>query len=378
MPSFLTSIELLVTIAAVVVLTVSVVYSDISIALFNTCFVPLFGLDSRKTAQKPPTGIVVAFELSVFASLLTILQILQHLLSYRQPQRQRFVIRILLMVPIYAIDSFWAMLDFKQASFIAVARDTYEAYALYNFFHLLLDLMGGVHGCVASWKSKKMNTMHHSFPLTLLYGDYQLNAKTVETWRFFVLQYTMLSPVLTLLQYIATFEGIFDESSWSAANLHVYFTAMRCVSVTLAFTALFYCYSSTKKILHSYHPLGKFIAIKVVVFLCFWQGIVVQLMAHFNVMPHGLKSFVLNWYHGHKTLEEVEETLCNLLLCAEMFGTAILHHFVFNAKDYKGSDDEKESDKEKEGFFFQNLLHAFSVSDIVVESKHVVSKSKSE
>ena len=49
--------------------------------------------------------------------------ITQHLLHYRRPERQRYIIRILWMVPIYAVES-WLSLRFKDASvFIASARE---------------------------------------------------------------------------------------------------------------------------------------------------------------------------------------------------------------------------------------------------------------
>ena len=109
-------------------------------AVIYTVLSAIFSLPARDLTESPPTGLVLAFVLCVSASLLTVLQIALHLTHYYNPTSQRYVVRILLMVPIYAIDSFWGYMDYRASSLIAVARDTYESYVLYNFFCLLMEM----------------------------------------------------------------------------------------------------------------------------------------------------------------------------------------------------------------------------------------------
>ena len=52
----------------------------------------------------------LAFVLTVFSTFVTLGLISKHLSSYRQPQRQRRIVRILWMVPVYAIDSFLSLM----------------------------------------------------------------------------------------------------------------------------------------------------------------------------------------------------------------------------------------------------------------------------
>ena len=137
--------------------------------------------------------------------------LLTHLLHYTSPIRQRYIIRILLMVPIYAIDSYWCYIFYHEATWISIARDTYEAYVLYNFFALLMDYVGGEDGCVAAWaqehamkqthteSSKNASTttgkhqkriadagvptMPHSFPMNYILAPMKLNPSTLWWWK---------------------------------------------------------------------------------------------------------------------------------------------------------------------------------------------------
>ena len=77
-----------------------------------------------------------------------------HLEYYNRPRLQIRVVRILCMVPIYAIDS-WLSLRFKEARFyIDPVRECYEAFVIYNFFmYLVGGWVGGGAGrvCVMGW-----------------------------------------------------------------------------------------------------------------------------------------------------------------------------------------------------------------------------------
>lgn len=64
-----------------------------------------------------------------------------HTEYYTRPKLQRHVIRILWMVPIYALDA-WFALRFKDARiYLDPIRECYEAYVIYNFFAYLLSYL---------------------------------------------------------------------------------------------------------------------------------------------------------------------------------------------------------------------------------------------
>ena len=56
------------------------------------------------------------------------LQIYQHLKFYTNPNEQRWIVRILFIVPIYAFDSWLSLLFFEQSYYVYFdsVRDCYE------------------------------------------------------------------------------------------------------------------------------------------------------------------------------------------------------------------------------------------------------------
>ncbi|PNJ23293.1 TMEM184A isoform 11, partial [Pongo abelii] len=73
------------------------------------------------------------------ALVLTCHQIYLHLSSYTMPQEQRYIIRLLLIVPIYAFDSWLSLLllgDHQYYVYFDSVRDCYEAFVIYSFLSL--------------------------------------------------------------------------------------------------------------------------------------------------------------------------------------------------------------------------------------------------
>ena len=69
--------------------------------------------------------------------------ILGHLCHYNEPNLQKYIIRILMMIPIYSLSTFGIMLDKQNFLEYQAIRDFYEAYVLYTFMNLLIQYMGG-------------------------------------------------------------------------------------------------------------------------------------------------------------------------------------------------------------------------------------------
>ncbi|CAG8836909.1 4232_t:CDS:2, partial [Racocetra persica] len=76
------------------------------------------------------------------ASIVTLYLIKQHWKYYYEPSQQRYIVRLLLIVPMYTIFN-WLSYFFVHASvYIDTFRDAYQAYAIISFFNLLLQCLG--------------------------------------------------------------------------------------------------------------------------------------------------------------------------------------------------------------------------------------------
>lgn len=58
----------------------------------------------------------------------------------------------------------------------------------------------------------------------------------------------------------------------SVASGYLYITIIYNISVSLSLYALFLFYFSTRELLSPYRPMLKFLMVKSVIFLSFWQG----------------------------------------------------------------------------------------------------------
>ena len=140
------------------------------------------------------THVIAWFIAGFFAAaavLLAVHQILQHLIHYRQPALQKFVVRILWMVPVYAVNS-WCGLRFKHISlYLDVLRESYEAFVVYSFVKYLMTYLGS--GSLESSETHLASRLavqpvtRHLFPFCFL-RTWELPSEFINKAKFGVLQ----------------------------------------------------------------------------------------------------------------------------------------------------------------------------------------------
>uniref|UniRef100_A0A7S1LPG2 Uncharacterized protein n=1 Tax=Neobodo designis TaxID=312471 RepID=A0A7S1LPG2_NEODS len=285
-----------------------------------------------------------------FTSLvLTSIQIFMHLSVYTSPSQQRYIIRIILMCPIYAIDSFVGLMAYRYATVVNLIRDSYESYVIYMFFRLLMDYLGGEEATLKAWAETKPD-MPHLFPLCCL-PHVKLNRQTLNIWKFCLLQYMIINPIVTLVSIPLIFTDRYDEGDLNPGSAYAWFTALEFVSVTFAFTSLVYFFFASKHLLMDHNPLPKFAAIKTVVFLSFWQTVLLAGLNHFKVIPHSK-----NW-----TSSQVATGLGNFILCVEMYLITIAHRWIFTDKPYHPESG-------RSFLTWAAVKHAFAVTDVITDT----------
>lgn len=300
-------------------------------------------------------GRVISLYCALMSVGMTGLLIYLHMAAYTNPPQQRYIVRILLMVPIYAVDSCLAIWDHSLAPVIGLLRDCYESYVIYNFFHLLMSYLGGEEQALASRLGVKMS---HMFPFCCL-PPFQVSARTFRMWKLLLLQYMLLKPFVAVVAILLTPSGAFEETSWSFSNAHVYFVLILNVSVTLAFTTLVYFFVEYRDLLTPHQPMGKFAAVKAVVFLSFWQGVLMGILVHIGVIKESKQ--------GLWNSDQVSTGLQDFLICIEMLLMCYLHHRVFPETPYVplcGHQPVKS----------WVWRHVFSVSDVVDDSVDTVQR----
>mmetsp|Transcript_68351 Transcript_68351/g.164005 ORF Transcript_68351/g.164005 Transcript_68351/m.164005 type:complete len:627 (-) Transcript_68351:64-1944(-) len=207
--------------------------------------------------------------LFLFVSLYTLRNVCKHLLNYSRPDLQAHVLRIILVGPIYAFCSALC-LSMRESScfFVTAIRDIWEAVVIYSFLTLIVEYMGGEHLCLHTL-SQQEGSVSHPFPFNYCFSPVPM-ASMIRLPKIGALQFVVVKPVVAIFSIVVYAMGEYETFLWQFTLVIVY-----NVSYTLALYGLGMVYkvAHTHAALKSKNPLMKFLSVKMIVFLTFWQAL---------------------------------------------------------------------------------------------------------
>uniref|UniRef100_A0A8C2ILX7 Transmembrane protein 184C n=1 Tax=Cyprinus carpio TaxID=7962 RepID=A0A8C2ILX7_CYPCA len=194
--------------------------------------------------------------------------ILQHLVHYTQPELQKPIIRILWMVPIYSLDSWIALKYPNIAIYVDTCRECYEAYVIYNFMIFLLNFLGNQYPSLVLMLEVQEQQKH--LPPLCCCPPWPMGEVLLLRCKLGVLQYTVVRPVTTVIALICQHCGVYDEGNFSSKNAWTYLVIVNNLSQLFAMYCLVLFYKALREELSPIKPVGKFLCVKLVVFVSFW------------------------------------------------------------------------------------------------------------
>ncbi|PWN92129.1 DUF300-domain-containing protein, partial [Acaromyces ingoldii] len=227
-------------------------------------------------------GWIVSGFFALIATCASIWLIWKHLTYYTCPPQQRHIVRMLIMVPIYAIVSFLSYIFFTEAIYYETIRDCYEAVVITSFFYLLLQYVGDT-PAEQHEVFKEVKVKYWFFPL----GFWKYRPDGLHfLWlmKICILQYAIVRPVCTLVAVGLQYFGIYCIESWAPQFGHIYISIAISISVSVAMYCIIQFYLPIKEELKPYSPVLKFLAVKSVVFLTFWQSSFLSILAYFGAI----------------------------------------------------------------------------------------------
>ncbi|XP_059204274.1 transmembrane protein 184A [Centropristis striata] len=270
------------------------------------------------------------------ALLITCHQIYTHLRSYTVPNEQRYIIRILFIVPVYAFDSWLSLLFISNDQYYVYfdsVRDCYEAFVIYNFLSLSFEYLGGESAIMSEIRGKPIQS-------SCLYGTCCLGGMSysIGFLRFCkqaTLQFCVVKPIMAVITIILQAFGKYHDGDFNINGGYLYITIIYNFSVSLALYALFLFFFATSDLLRPYEPVLKFLTIKSVIFLSFWQGMVLAILERCGVIPNAL--FIDGQEVGAGTVAAGWQ---NFIICIEMFFAAIALRYAFTCTVYQEKKNE--------------------------------------
>jgi len=313
---------------------------------------------------------------AILGSLISFWHMTSHVRKLNEPIVQRKIIAIMWMIPIYSVTS-WLGLVFTQTyGFLSLIKDIYEAYVIYTFLSLLIAILGrGNRDSVIELLIKHSD--HLKPPMQLPFTSNQSFSSPrekanaiLDQCQLFCMQFVFLRPITSVVTVVA---DSFNENRWELSMPQFYMMLMTNVSIFFAFTGLVRFYYAMKDELMWCNPFNKFLCIKGIVFMTFWQSVVISFIAH-AIFENAEDELNLN--PDEKATEWSKEAQ-SFLICLEMFAFAIAHCFVFPVEEWESGYREKQQRKIKAKFGDSLALRDF-VKDVktVMKSRKTSSSSR--
>jgi len=153
----------------------------------------------------------------------------------------------------------------------------------------------------------------------------------VRQCTFATMQFVLIKPTIAVASYVLTAAQNDSNSDRSLSSKRDWIDQTRMalfiidnISVTIAFTGLLKVYHAVAHHLADRNPWPKFCSVKGIVFITFWQGVIIWIMTR----TERLNSDV-----------DIADTVQNFLICVEMFIASVVHIHTFSPDEWDPNYD---------------------------------------
>lgn len=238
----------------------------------------------------------------VFSIPLTIYDIIMHMNNYFKPNLQLHCIRILFMVPVYSLNSWLSLVLNDKKVYFETLRESYEAYVIYSYFHLMLNYLNSLDQTTISNKNYS-----HIFPFNCIFSSMEYH-KFIFKMSIGVFQYLIIRLIVTIVGLINFSIDPLLYGYEDFGNTNVYSICMIIIVLSQAYAV--YCVVLFCKRMHNQlmaiRPVSKFLIIKFIIFLTFWQSVIIPLCNYIEAVKYVL------------LYSQDTDGIKNMLICIEM------------------------------------------------------------
>eukprot|EP00057_Strongylocentrotus_purpuratus_P029934 XP_780261.1 PREDICTED: transmembrane protein 184C [Strongylocentrotus purpuratus] len=289
------------------------------------------------------------------ATAISLWNIFNHLVYYTKPSQQKYIVRMLGIVPAHSINCWFSIKFVESSIYLDTIRNLYQALVIYCFMSLLIVYLNETFDDLETILSSKPK-FKPSPPCCCVKAI--PNKRLIGRCRAGVLNYTIIHPIITILTIITTVTGHYTEGSF--IGLWIWFAIVDGVSQVWAMYCLMVFYRATKEELAGLHPISKMITVQLTIFGAFFQSLIIALII-------GLSNPDLdpeNWGYDDQQNIRFSRFVQDFILCIEMGLSAVGHLYAFPYTAYK--------EQGKPANFCESCISCCSVTDIAHDlSSHV-------
>jgi hypothetical protein len=262
---------------------------------------------------------------SLFSIIISIHSIIQQIKYNYNPILKKYIIAIIGIVPIYALIAYLGLVDKNYTYAYDTIRECYEAFVIYSFFEFLLAYLSkGKSYLDYTSQFENFDEVEHMFPFKYILSKWTIGRNFLQNTMFGTFQYVIIKLLCGFAIFIMSFFDIYEDGKLSFESSHVYIVIIASISQIYAMYCLVLLYHQYREELKNINPFLKFISIKAVVFLTFWQGVIISLLVKIQII------ISTQTY----TTEQSSKGLQDFIICIEMLIASIFYKYSFPAKEF--------------------------------------------
>jgi len=276
----------------------------------------------------------VAGTFTILSCLISMWHMGSHTRKLNKPTIQRKILAILWMCPIYAVTSSLSLVFPKYSGYLGILKDSYEAYIIYQFLSFCISVIGGGdRNKTIDFIAKKADKLTPPFQFfgccckAHYENDRALASAILTQCQAFTMQFIFWKPVTSIASVLLKkykYYGPYATTATDWKSIQFWINIIQNMSIFFAFAGLMKFYHAVDKELEWCRPFPKFLCIKGVVFMTFWQGMVLRLLAETTDMG-GDGDSADSW----------SEQTQNFLICLEMLLFSIAHFYCFPVEEWE-------------------------------------------
>jgi len=313
---------------------------------------------------------------TLLACLISMWHMTTHLRNFKRPVIQRKILAILWMTPIYGLTSWLSLLVPQFEAYLAIVKDFYEAYIIYQFLSFLISVLGkGDRDAVVDLLARRTDTLEPPmrccgwFRAKYPFGTPRTLANSILLQcQLFAMQFVFLKPLLSISLFVINImnhdrNGMNDKLSLNSIYLipKFWIIVVQNISVLTAFSGLVKFYHVAQEDLVKYNPFSKFLCVNGIVFMTFWQGFVIDLLAIATTNDNVGQASGMNNENPDIWGKQAQ----NFLICLEMLLFSIAHFYCFPTCEWEEGYRPYQWEKKK---FGDNI----ALNDFVADLKLII------
>lgn len=286
----------------------------------------------------PRWATLLAGSFVIFTLVLSFYLLFEHLSAYKNPEEQKFLIGVILMVPCYSVESFVSLVNPSLSVDCEILRDCYESFAMYCFGRYLVACLGGEERAIEFMEregraSSKMPLLEHGhergivkhpFPMKYFLKPWKLGQWFYQIIKIGIIQYMIIKTLSAILAVILEAFGVYCDGEFKWGCGYPYIAVVLNFSQSWALYCLVQFYTITKDELAHIKPLPKFLTFKSIVFLTWWQGVAIAILYALGLFKSPIAQAL-----------QFKSSVQDFIICIEMAIASVVHLYVFPATPYE-------------------------------------------